>query len=303
MRRGSRLTAGGIRGPRRPHNIPEANCGARWELLHSRRVRPRRGIGAFSLCRPGRASYRSAYTGVSHMEKILQYLAQAVLVVVLSLIAFQIVRRWFRASSKVGTPTLGQDVLFSLPTICDPTPPLAETPHQPAEGEVVLQEDDWRQIEFVSGENQDYIEEQFVQQRRFRAEKRQSAGYTAILPRPEHPVQFSRLGVSQAALRDALGISSWQSLSVDWLGGAREVEGGFAASLGHGVVLYGHAIDDVVQQLGLLVPSHDLSISCPEPVQRVGRFVKADLVDWYRLARIARSDTPGFCKWWDTNGS
>jgi hypothetical protein len=81
------------------------------------------------------------------------------------------------------------------------------------------------------------------------------------------------------------------------------VQGGFAAPLGHGVTLYGHAIDNVVQQLGLLVPSHEPSISCPETIQRVGRFAKADLVDWYRLARIASSDTAGFSKWWDTCGS
>lgn len=235
--------------------------------------------------------------------KILRYLVDAVLVGALSLIAFQILRRWRQASSKVGGPTAGHQLLFGLPTICDPCPPLAETPHQPAQGEIVLHEDDWRQIEFVSEENQEYIEQQFVQQRRFRAEKRQEAGYTEIIPRPEHPAPFSRLGVLQAALRDALEISSWQRLSINWLGGAREVEGGFVASLGHGVILYGYAIDNVVQQLGLLVPSHDPSISCPETVKRVGRFVKADLVDWLRLARITSSDTPGFSKWWGTYGS
>jgi hypothetical protein len=232
----------------------------------------------------------------------MRYLVIAVLVGALFLYAFQILRRWRQAKTQIGLPT-GAQLLFSLPTICDPTPPLAETPHQPAQGEIVLHEDDWRQIEFVSEENREYIEQQFVQHRRFRAEKRQEAGYTEILPRPEHPAPFSRLGVSQAALRDALEVSSWERLSIDWLGGAREVEGGFAASLGHGVILYGCAIDNVVQELGLLVPSHDPSISCPETVKRVGRFVKADLVDWYKLARIASSDTPGFSKWWDTYGS
>lgn len=113
---------------------------------------------------------------------------------------------------------------------------------------------------------------------------------------------FSRPGVSRAVLRDALEISSWERLSINWLGGAREVGGGFTASLGHGTILYRYAIDNVVQQLGLLVPSHDSSISCPETVKRVGRFVKADLVDWYRLARIASSDTLGFSRWWDTYG-
>lgn len=234
--------------------------------------------------------------------KILRYLIDAVLVGALSLIALNILRRWRQAKSQIGLPTDAQ-LLFSLPTICDLYPPLAEAPHEPAQAETVLHEDDWRQIEFVSEENQEYIEQQFVQHRRFRAEKRQRAGYTAIIPRPEHPVQFSQLGVSQAALRDALEVSSWERLSIKWLGGAREVEAGFAASLGHGVILYGYAIDNVVQQLGLLVPSHDPSISCPETVKRVGRFVKADLIDWYSLARIPSSDTPGFSKWWDTYGS
>jgi len=232
----------------------------------------------------------------------MRYLVIAVLVGALSLYAFQILRRWRQAKTQIGLPT-GAQLLFGLPTICDPTPPLAETPHQPAQGETVLHEDDWRQIEFVSEENREYIEQQFVQHRRFRAEKRQEAGYTEILPRPEHPAPFSRLGVSQAALRDALEVSSWERLSIDWLGGAREVEGGFAAPLGHGVILYGYAIDNVVQELALLVPTHDPSISCPETVKRVGRFVKADLVDWYKLARIASSDTPGFSKWWDIYGS
>ena len=109
------------------------------------------------------------------MVEIIRYLGAAVFVAALSLIAFQILRRWRQASSKVGVPTPGGQLLYSLPTICDPYPPLAETPHQPAQAETVVHEDGWRQIEFVSEENREYIEQQFVEHRRFRAEKRQGA--------------------------------------------------------------------------------------------------------------------------------
>jgi hypothetical protein len=234
------------------------------------------------------------------MTGIMGYISGAALIAVLAIIAFKIFKWWRRGSSKAIAMSPEQDMLFSLPTICDLQPPLAEATHQPPQAEIVLREDDWRQIEFVSEENREYIEQQFVEHRRFRAEKRQGPFYTAILPRPEHPVEFSRLGVSQAALRDALEIPTWEPLSIDWLGGAREVQGGFAASLGHGVILYGYAIDNVVQQLGLLVPSHEPSIFCPATVQKVAGFVKADLVDWLKLARIASSDAPGFSNWWDT---
>jgi hypothetical protein len=236
------------------------------------------------------------------MIEIVRYLGQAVLVAALCLMAFQIVRRWVQASRKVGAPTAGDQLLFSLPTICDLYPPLAEAPHQPAQGEIVLHEDDWRQIEFVPEEDREYIEQQFIQHRRFRAQKRRGAGYTEIIVRPEHRVEFPRLGVPLAALRDALELSSWERLSINWEGSAWEVQGGFAVSLGHEVVLYGYAAQNVVQQLGLLVPVHEPSISCPETIERVGRFVKADLVDWYKLARIPGSDTPGLSEWWGTYG-
>jgi len=58
--RGSPSRAGGLCGPRRRHKIPQANWRTHWKLLHSRRLRSPLGIGAFSLCRPGRVLCRSA---------------------------------------------------------------------------------------------------------------------------------------------------------------------------------------------------------------------------------------------------
>jgi len=58
--RGSRSRAGGLCGPRRPHKIPEANWRTHWKPLQGRRLRSPLGIGAFSLCRPGRVLCRPA---------------------------------------------------------------------------------------------------------------------------------------------------------------------------------------------------------------------------------------------------
>ena len=51
---------GDYAGPRRPHNIPEANRRMQRKLLHSRLLRQGRGNGAFTLGRPGRVLSRSA---------------------------------------------------------------------------------------------------------------------------------------------------------------------------------------------------------------------------------------------------
>lgn len=195
------------------------------------------------------------------------------------------------------------DMLYALPTICDPYPPLAEASHPPRPGEFVLHEDDWRQVEFVSGDNRAYIGQQFGRHQAFRAEKRSGGGYTATLARPEHPVPFSALGLSRAALGDALGVTSWHPLSIRWLGGAKEVIGGFSFPLTDGLVLYGCDPEGQVRNAGLLVSRHDPSASVPDNLSRLARLGNIDLVDWYSLALVPLSDASKLSTWWRGYGA
>src|SRR5262245_1696202 len=83
----------------------------------------------------------------------------AALVCILAFIVYHNLARGRRRAK--GEIAATGDILYGLPTICDPYPPLAEAPHPPRPGESVLHEDDWRQVEFVSGDNRAYIGQQF----------------------------------------------------------------------------------------------------------------------------------------------
>src|SRR5579885_2574053 len=55
-----------------------------------------------------------------------------------------------------------QDILYSLPTICDAIPAIAEGSTKLRKRVFELHEDDWRQREFISVDHRDAIEAEFA---------------------------------------------------------------------------------------------------------------------------------------------
>jgi len=166
------------------------------------------------------------------------------------------------------------DILYSLPTLCDPLP-AAEAAPLPSDHRA-LHEDDWRQIEFVAVANRGHIENELSDLVAFKKDHRKGVGWTAVYIRKEHPtplaagrLQFADLPKIQTAALAIGGGPPW--------GGV--VRGGFAMSDGGDWFIYGQRTDEG-QLLALAV-----SPGSAAPPQQFVRAVS-------QIARAVRSTLP-----------
>lgn len=84
-------------------------------------------------------------------------------------------------------------ILFSLPTICHWVPP---TEGPLLEGrELLLHEDDWRQVEFVAASQEDVVDAELAEVARVLTESRTGSGFRDIHVRkhPHHPLEGTGL--------------------------------------------------------------------------------------------------------------
>lgn len=153
--------------------------------------------------------------------------------------------------SKEGQPA---DILYSLPTVCDPLPALDV--HADERGRMILHEDDWRTVELVDVRLVDVVVRQFdrirdvVRHHARRGPDRMLVGFDAVHVRrdPADPLPGGR---PRRLLLDPVGPSVG---GVGFFGEPGVVPGSFAVPLGAGV-LYGladgAADDEVVRVLGV----------------------------------------------------
>jgi hypothetical protein len=181
-----------------------------------------------------------------------------------------------------------KDILFSLPTICDPAPAV-ETMHGPA-GARALHEDDWRQIEFVATANLDYISRELTTLAAFKKENRRGVGWTQVYVRKEHPAPLANLALRFASL-PALPESALT------LGG-RPVRGGFALSDAGGWFLYGQRKPE--GGILHLAVSPSPSVPSEQFARALVSIAQTDrllLVDWYAGALVDTKTPESILAW------
>jgi len=93
-------------------------------------------------------------------------------------------------SGEITTVDL-KTILFSLPTLCGSLPKVEDTPAP--EGAKNLDEDEWRQIEFVAKADETYIKEQLKLLEEVKAENRYQSGFKDLHVRKEQPTLFAFL--------------------------------------------------------------------------------------------------------------
>ncbi len=163
-----------------------------------------------------------------------------------------------------------QKVLFSLATIENAIPP---TDGDPADGaELVLHEDDWRQMELISLIHEAVIDEELDAIGQIHLNERVAAGFKNIHVRTRLPLPIAPNTLTVEALgADGRGLS--------FRGATRRIRGGFVVEMGATAWLYGleHAGD--VRTLGLLVegPLEDEALKLLAELQRDHALV---FVDW-----------------------
>jgi hypothetical protein len=178
-----------------------------------------------------------------------------------------------------------QDVLYSLPTICDALPVVGPMP-APVDC-LEFHEDDWRQVELVSRSQAMTVDTELdaiqivYEQHGIRDSDGRVIGFNKIHVRPGDPLIES---VSWQRLRELLVPSSHEYGGVQFRGSAEMAFGSFALGVGP-LVWYGLTAHDNVTVLGLTFATDDGPIST-EAIEPVLREFDLALVDWCRCAAI-----------------
>lgn len=186
-----------------------------------------------------------------------------------------------------------KEILFSLPTLCDPAPATDAT--RPPAGYQSLHEDDWRQIEFVARTNLAHLQKELATLIAFKQEHRSGPGWTQVYLRKEHPTPFSTVGLRFSSLptfsASALAIGS----GPPWGG---TVRGGFALSDGGDWFLYGQCTDEgyvihLAVSPGRSVPSEQFA----RALSQIAQSGDLLLVDWYASSLVDTSSLETVLAW------
>ena len=180
-----------------------------------------------------------------------------------------------------------KDLLFSLPTLCDRIPPVEPIAGDsvPA-GSTVIDEDDWRQVEFAAVRDRALVDGELAQLARFKLEKRVGAGWTDVFVRQSRPDAIAPLGIRLAALLRSANTKSLP-LYLRSGGSVSLVHGGFAVPL-HGIALYGHTDGDHLVTLGIEKRTTEpLDAAQARAVVDLCHTFNLFVVDWYSVVVIA----------------
>jgi hypothetical protein len=183
------------------------------------------------------------------------------------------------------------DLLYSLPTICDFIPGIAPGTSKLGKTVLELHEDDWRQIELVSGSQDAEINNGLTAVRAIHDEHRTPSGFFKelhIRKEVPNPLDGCRLTVATIsgyfasptpldgiAYRDVAGL----------------IESGFALRASSGLTLYGVETAGLVTTLGL--QPYQIGSDVERDGQALAVLMRdhnLNLIDWCRAHRIHGSD-------------
>jgi hypothetical protein len=135
--------------------------------------------------------------------------------------------------------------LHRVPTICDLIPRLGAQ-RLSRRPQWRLQEDDWRQIEFVSSDQIDVIEQEIEAVRRVRSASSEASGWRQVHVRsqPSHPLHHRLVPLED--LRTAIGGRGLLT-RVGFVSTAGTIRDGFAIRAGSGLVIYGERSPSAVR--------------------------------------------------------
>lgn len=189
-----------------------------------------------------------------------------------------------------------QDILFSLPTICDEIPVLVEGSTKQGKNVFEIHEDDWRQIEFVASCYHSTIESELTEIARVWQDEKvdlssEHRAFRNIYVRRQITVPVAE----EITLDQILAIfpSTCQVYDgIAYLGADGIIEGGFAFGLSP-VTFYGQQAKGVIKVLGLDREREGVVEISDDVVTAFSTVMSAHnlyLVDWCRLAAFASGE-------------
>lgn len=184
-----------------------------------------------------------------------------------------------------------QEILYLLPTISDD---LAGSEGAKADGgEVLLSEDDWRQIELVSRGLQAEILQEFDDIETIREEARQGSGFNRIHVRSRIPDPLKGSALGLADLEARFGPAS---SAVRFHDHGRRITGGFRYDLGGNWMLYGTAAGQQPRVLALAPSADTRTAPAPHLSEALDDLCRGHgmlLIDWCRCT-LAEADSVEF---------
>jgi hypothetical protein len=181
-----------------------------------------------------------------------------------------------------------KDILFTLPTLCDPVPAVEESP-VPA-GARPLHEDDWRQLEFVPLVDESHVRSELAALATFKIKHQKASGWTSVYLRKEHPYPLQALELHYSSL------PSLRTSAVTLSG--RLVRGGFALSDTSDWFIYGQrSPEGRVVQLAVSPGRSTCSEGFAAGLVQITGSAGVMLVDWYAGAIVDVTSSRSVSKW------
>ncbi|MCY1043700.1 hypothetical protein OV208_20440 [Corallococcus sp. bb12-1] len=183
-----------------------------------------------------------------------------------------------------------RDLLYSLPTLSNELPAIAEGSTKLGKRVLELHEDDWRQVEFVALALQAPVDAELEAIEQIYTGHRKGAGFDALHVRKGGSSPLEDIRLALADVRGALGgAAAWQD-GLSFRGVAGLIAGGFAVQVTSALTLYGVEHEGYVTALGLQ------RTGASADFEEVARMLAAlatrhqlCLVDWCRVARVPPS--------------
>lgn len=193
------------------------------------------------------------------------------------------------ARSPEGPRGVSPDAMYPCPTIHDALPAMEEAMESASEGQLVLHEDEWRQIELVPAESLAEVQACLAELDAFKQENRVGPGYRKVFLRRELKASLLARGMTLEQVLGGTERGAVGPLYVDWIGGRRRVANGFSSRLPSGAIVYGEMSDGKLRVLAL--PSTSLQPDLPTAeALRAACTHGLALVDWQRGVVVRTSD-------------
>jgi hypothetical protein len=180
-------------------------------------------------------------------------------------------------------------ILFTLPTICDQAPETVPNPIPDNPEAFRINEDDWRQVEFIVDRDLPQVEREMAAIEDFKHANRVGLGWKNVYVRKERPDGLfpSHLPYS---LIDSIPHGPVQELVIESAGKEAMVKGGFAVRLSRTVFMYGRQSGGIIIDLGLSttadqkesIPRQDLLVLCKK--------LNLIIADWCAGRLLARAN-------------
>jgi hypothetical protein len=168
------------------------------------------------------------------------------------------------------------EILFSLPTINDELPRVIDAS---LEDVFVVHEDDWRQVELVSREFNELVEQEFVAIREIYENHRQGTAFKSIHVRKLSPAPLSDISLFLAELKKRFGVSH-EYKGLAFSSAVAIVEDGFALRTSEEGVLWGKTTKDGLVSVLCEKSGAEVSTVMNELLRDYGLFY----IDWSRLS-------------------